>query len=469
MEALEVQDNRDGHRTMDHPIAASPSKAWCHAVITLSSMQSRTLFLLVASMFGIASTPVIAHPTAGGQLPPSHGNTTHQTLPPERIKATLAAYGRWLDRLDEKHVAAGLATAVVVNDKVVYEHTLGYADASTQQKVTPDTVFRLASLSKAFATALTAILVHDGKLSWNTRLVNVLPFFKLKSVPDTELATVGDILGQRLGLPRNTYDNKLEDNIPYEELVRKLDEVDMTCSVGRCYGYQNVAFSLIGDVIYTMTGDFFYRLVDKRIFYPLGMKTASYGREALESSKSWARPHRHRRGEWVPFEPKENYYRVAPAAGVNASLRDMEQWLIAQMGGRPDVLPASLLTVLHTPGVPTPVELHSTEWRRARLTAAHYALGWRVFEYGGETLIYHAGAVEGYRTMIGFFPKYHVGVVTMWNSPGAGPSGLMPMVFDSLLGLPHVDWAHVESDAPPATPTRRHHHHPSHRSVRRRH
>jgi beta-lactamase class C len=126
----------------------------------------------------------------------------------------------------------------------------------------------------------------------------------------------------------------------------------------------------------------------------------------------------------------------------------MEKWLIAQMGGRPDVLPTALLNVLHTPGVATPSELRATPWRRARLTDAHYALGWRVYQYGGETLIFHAGAVAGYRTMIGFFPKYHAGVVTLWNSTGPIPSGLMPMVFDGLLGLPHVDWAGIESDAP---------------------
>ncbi|PWK88481.1 serine hydrolase domain-containing protein [Fulvimonas soli] len=410
-------------------------------------MSFSKLSLLIAGLLGLAAPLHAAGPAAA---PPAAGAAAGTALPPQRVQETLAAYRQWLDRLDQRHAVAGLATAVVVNDKVVFEHTLGYANASSGEKVTPDTVFRLASLSKAFATGLTAILVADGKLSWDTHLVNVLPFFKLKSVPDTEQATVADILGQRLGLPRNTYDNMLEDDIPYEELVRKLDEVDLACGVGRCYGYQNVAFSLIGDVVYAMTGDFFYREVDKRIFYPLGMKTASYGRDALESSRSWARPHRPYGHSWVPFEPKENYYRVAPAAGVNASLHDMEQWLIAQMGGRPDVLTPAMLRTLHAPGVPTPVELHSTPWRRARLTAAHYALGWRVFEYGGETLVFHAGAVEGYRTMIGFFPRYHAGVVTMWNSAGPVPSGLMPMVFDSLLGLPHVDWAGVEGDAPAA-------------------
>jgi beta-lactamase class C len=103
--------------------------------------------------------------------------------------------------------------------------------------------------------------------------------------------------------------------------------------------------------------------------------------------------------------------------------------------------------------VATPTELHATPWRSARLKSAYYALGWRVYNYGGETLIYHAGAVAGYRTMIGFFPKYHAGVVTLWNSTGPVPSGLMPMVFDGLLGLPHVDWAGIEGSSKPASTT----------------
>lgn len=402
----------------------------------------------LVGVLGLACMPVRASSTA--TPPPASARATEasQTLPPARVQSTLADYQRWLDRLVERDAVAGLATAVVVDNKVVYEHTVGFADVATKQPVTPETVFRLASLSKAFATAITGLIVDDGKLSWDTKLVDVLPYFKLKDMQSADQATVSDILGQRLGLPRNTYDNMLEGDVSYEELVRKLDEVDMTCPVGQCYGYQNVAFAMIGDVLFARTGHFFYQLVDKRIFYPLGMRTASYGRAALETSASWARPHRGSAHGWVPFEPAENYYRVAPAAGVNASLRDMEKWLIAQMGGRPDVLPAPLLRELHKPGIDTPVELRATPWRRSRLTDAHYALGWRVYEYGGETLIFHAGAVAGYRTMIGFFPKYRAGVVTMWNSTGPTPGGLMPMVFDDLLGLPHVDWADLESDAP---------------------
>jgi beta-lactamase class C len=410
-------------------------------------MSFRSASLLVCALACTVAAPFAFAATPPQKPPVVHVDPEAVKLPADRVKDTVENYKRWLDAVEARDAAPALVTAIIVDDKVVYERAIGYANAKTKEPATPETVFRLASLSKAFATGVTAVLVRAGFLSWDTKLVDTLPYFKLKDVQAAQQATVRDILGQRLGLPRNTYDAMLEADAPYEELVRKLDEVDLSCKVGACYGYQNVAFSMIGDVIYAQTGDYFFRQVERRIFAPLGMTTASYGRDALEASKSWARPHRGGPHNWIPYEPNDSYYRVAPAAGVNASLRDMEQWLMAQMGGRPDVLPTPLLDVLHAPEVSTPSEERSQPWRRARVSDAHYALGWRVFRYANEDLVYHAGAVSGYRTMIGFFPKYHAGVVTMWNGAGPVPAGLMPMVFDSLLGLPHMDWAGIDGPA----------------------
>ena len=417
------------------------------------------VLISIAALLLVAATANARGRTRPSVLPqePTVVHTgPHASLPPARIDDALKNYDQWLDRVAASNRVSGLATAVIVDDKVRYERTLGYADAQTGAKVEPDTVFRLASLSKAFATALTGLLVRQGALSWDTRLADVLPFFRLKDVHATEEATVRDILGQRLGLPRNAYDNMLSEDVPYPELARKLDEVDMACAPGTCYGYQNVAFSLIGDVIYAKTGDFFYHLVEKWLFHPLGMRTASYGRDALESSASWARPHARVGERWMPFQPKEGFYNVPPAAGVNASIRDMEPWLIAQMGGRPQVLPDALLEVLHAPVIPTPSERVASPWRRARLSDAQYALGWRVYTYAGQTLIFHAGAVQGYRAEIGFFPKYHVGAVILWNCECALPAGLMPMLFDKMLGLSYEDWAGLDRPEPRAMPERKH-------------
>ncbi|MBB6184210.1 serine hydrolase domain-containing protein [Oleiagrimonas soli] len=404
-------------------------------------MTTRSIFPFLAS-FAAAATLLIPAPIHA--RPTVHSTAREARVTAAQLRASLEAYDGWLIELKQHDDIAGLATAVIADGHVAYERTLGYADVQAGTRVTPNTVFRIASLSKAFASALTGLLVDNGSLAWNTRLTDVLPFFDLSDSGATQQATVADILGQRLGLPRNTYDLQLEANIPYPQLARELDQVNLRCQVGTCYSYQNVAFSLIGDVIHARTGDFYGHEVERRLFLPLGMSTATYGLQGLENSASWARPHRHTRAGWRAFTPRETYYRVAPAAGVNASLRDMEQWLIAQMGGRPDVLPHALLRTLHTPGVATRSELYATPWRRARLKDAHYALGWRVYDYAGQTLIFHAGAVNGYRAMIGFLPEQKVGIVMLWNAGTPRPAGLFPMFLDRLLGLQARDWANLE-------------------------
>lgn len=368
----------------------------------------------------------------------------------------VADAGRWLETIDTSGQVAGLAVAIVKDDTVVLEHVSGYADWNTRTPVAATTVFRLASLSKGFASALAALVVGDDRLRWDTPVAELLPTFTLADIEGSQRLTVRDILSQRVGLPSNTYDRLLEADEPYPLLVERLKDVPMVCAVGACYNYQNISFSLIGDVTYAATGDFFYHQVEKRLFHPLGMTTATYGRDGLENSASWARPHRRVGDRFESFQPKENYYRIAPAAGVNASIRDMEEWLIAQMGGRPGVLPMPLLDLMHSPQIVTAHEQNTTPWRRARLLAAHYGLGWRVFDYAGETMVFHAGAVQGYRGVVGFLPRYRFGVVMLWNSESPLPSGLLPMVMDRYLGLPAVDWAGVEAASPiAAAPTRR--------------
>ena len=140
------------------------------------------------------------------------------------------------------------------------------------------------------------------------------------------------------------------------------------------------------------------------------------------------------------MRPKETYYRIPPAAGVNASIHDMAQWLIAQMGHRPDVLPPEVLAEIHSPQVETPGELRSSAWRRERLRAAYYGLGWRIYDYSGHTLVYHAGAVQGYRGIMAFLPEKDLGVVILWNSESTMPTALLPTLLDRALGIGGRAW-----------------------------
>jgi len=334
----------------------------------------------------------------------------------------------------------GLAVAIVQDGRILSARGYGVTDAHGGTPVDAHTVFRLASLSKSFAGTVTGILVNDGVLRWDSHLVDYVPDFKLSRPGAAEQVTVADLLSHRVGLTRNAYDRDLEANADVRSLTLRMANAPMTCAPGECYAYQNVAFSLIGDIVFAATGQFYSETVARRIFKPLGMHDASYGLEGLEASARWARPHVRGRGGWVPVSPKPNYYRVAPAAGVNASISDMAQWLIAQSGHRPDVLPAPLLATLHTPLVQTPSELRGSGWRRARLSSAGYALGWRVFDYAGHQVVFHGGAVQGYRTAMAMLPDRDLGIAILWNSESALPSGLLPTVLDRALGITGGQW-----------------------------
>lgn len=340
----------------------------------------------------------------------------------------------------------GLAMAIVQDGRILSARGYGITDVRAAEPVDAHTVFRLASLSKAFAGTVTGMLVSEGALRWDSKLTDFMPTMQLSQPGAAQQVTVADVLSHRVGLTHNTYDRDLEANVDYHSLVQKLAYAPMACRPGECYAYQNIAFSMIGDIVFAATGKFYADAVAHRIFKPLGMNDASYGLEGIESSPRWARPHVRGGNGWVSLMPKPSYYQVAPAAGVNASISDMAQWLIAQTGHRPDVLPASLLATLHAPVIATPSELRGSSWRRERLNAAGYGIGWRIYDYAGHRVVFHGGAVQGYRGVVAMVPERDLGIVILWNSESALPSGLLPTILDRAIGLSPGHWLDADTE-----------------------
>ncbi len=338
----------------------------------------------------------------------------------------------------------GLALAIVKDGKILTARGYGITDVQDAEPVNAHTVFRLASLSKSFAGTLTGMLVSEGALRWDSRVADFMPNLRFADPTAAQELTVAEVLSHRVGLTHNAFDRDIEAYVPYRDLVQRFAQAPMKCRPGECYAYQNVAFSLIGDIVYAVSGQFYNEAVASRVFKPLGMNDASLGLEGITASPSWARPHVRGRGGWVSLTPKPTYYRVAPAAGVNASISDMAQWLLAQTGHRPDVLPEPLLATLHSPVVATPGELRGSAWRRERLDGAGYGLGWRVYEYAGHRVVFHGGAVQGYRGAIALLPERDLGVAILWNSSSSLPGGLMPTILDNAIGLPYHAWLDID-------------------------
>ena len=347
----------------------------------------------------------------------------------------------------------GLSVAVVHDGDVRFLRTYGETEAGSGRPVDPDTVFRIASLSKGFASSLVGLAVSEDKLSLSAPVSGFAPQLALPRGGEKSL-TLADILSHRTGLPPNAYDNLLEAGILPEAILPEYRKVKPTCPVSDCYAYQNIPYDLSGRALASAYDAPFPALVEDRLFKPLGMKTASYGLGGLTRTDNWARPHTRKRqadlslpaNPWTKIEVKLPYYETPAAGGVNASIRDMAQWLNAQLGNVPEVLAPEVLDLIHAPQVSTPTETRRMREAMPDLRSSHYAYGWRVYDYAGQTVVAHGGTVDGYGAQIMFVPDLDLGIVVLSNSRSKRLWKIAPMFLDLVLGLPPKDWMDLVPD-----------------------
>ncbi len=332
----------------------------------------------------------------------------------------------------------GGAYIIVTPDTIASLGTTGKTRAGGSDAITANTVFRLASVSKTFAAELTALMVEQGKLTWQDPANRYTPAFRIKG--NTQRITLEDLLGHSTGIVGHAYDHLIEAGQHIEQILPKFAELSPVCAPSTCYTYQNVVFSLIEPAIQAVSQTSYAENLDIHIFKPLNMRTASTGLEALQESDNYARPHRKQRGRWVEVPVLPTYYRITPAAGVNASILDMGRWLQAQLGAYPDVISASVIESVTAPRLVTRGDLRRRYWRD-HLTSAHYGLGWRVYRWGEEELIYHGGWVSGFRADIAFSRQHNVGFAVLLNAEDSTASEISTtfweMFFAQASGLKH--------------------------------
>jgi beta-lactamase class C len=353
-----------------------------------------------------------------------------------------------LQRLMQDPAMVGLAVGVVEDGRIRFIKGYGTTIAGGNERVTPETVFRWASLSKGVAADMVASLANDGRLSLDDPVGRWATSLRLPA-GNENVATVANLLSHTLGLFGHAQDSKLEDGMEPHYLRGTLATLHNICVPGTCHAYQNVAYDAASEIVERVTGRPYGEVVQERFFAPLGMSGASTSRAGLMASPSWARPHvgGHPLG---PEEVNDIYYRVPAAGGINGSIKDLSIWMMAQMGLAANVLPPAVLAAVQAPRIRTPGENFRRRKFRERTPGSAYGLGWRVLDYAGHRVIGHHGGVRGYRSMILFDPRLHSGVVVLWNSASPRPNAIEYEVMDMIYRLPFHDW--LELDEPAAPP-----------------
>lgn len=326
----------------------------------------------------------------------------------------------------------GGAYVIVHGDTIIDQKHFGYTDKTKRRSIDDNTVFRLASVSKTFAATLTTMMAFEQHLSLSDPITKYVPNFKLAKAGDADKIKLAHILSQSSGLMPNAFDNLLHENWSMNKIINQFKRINPICKPNKCYGYQNITYGLLEQAIELSQPKSYEILLNERIFEPLNMKNASLGINVYQQKNiNTAKPHvlvkrkkiakknqeglSHYQYIWRTVKVSPDFYKVPAAAGVNASITDLSAWLMANLGYKPKVLSPSLLTALTTPKIKTKKDLNRRFWRQY-LTDAHYALGWRVYQFKGHPIIYHGGWVEGFRAEIGYCPTLNLGFAFLINA-----------------------------------------------------
>ena len=358
----------------------------------------------------------------------------------------LKGLDRYIEKARQAWQIPGLSIAIVYRDSVIFAKGYGVRELGKPEPVTPHTVFAIASNSKAFTAAALGMLVDEGKLSWDDRVVDHLPEFQLYDPFATRDMRVRDLLCHRSGLPTFGGDHLwIASTLDTREIMRRLRYLKPSAPLRARFQYQNLMFMVAGEVLRAVSGRSWAEFIQTRILEPLGMKESNTSIRFLKGHPQAARAHETIDGR-IRVVPYDSVDAVAAAGAINASVLDMTRWMrlnlnMGELEGKRlfSKRVAREMQTIHTP-IPVSEFEERTYGRRFR----GYGLGWNISDYHGHKIVQHGGGLTGMISLQTLVPEKQFGVMIMTNySPNSLPRALTYRILDELFGLPPRDWSRI--------------------------
>lgn len=346
----------------------------------------------------------------------------------------------------------GLAVAVVHGGKTVYAKGFGVKDATKSaddpaNKVDPDTVFQLASVSKPIGATVVAHQVGQKVITWDTPVVDKLPWFALADPVVTKMVAVSDLYSHRSGLPDHAGD-KLEDlGYGRRYVLERLRDYPLD-PFRISYAYTNFGLTAAAEAVAVASGKSWEDLSDEVLYRPLGMASTSSRFADFEARGDRALGHIRIDGGYAPRYTRDADPE-APAGGVSSSVNDLTHWLAMVLGngsynGRQIVDPDALLPAL------TP-QIVSSPPSEAAMRSGFYGYGFNVgTTSAARTQLSHSGAFElGAGTNFVIIPSADVAIVALTNATPSGIPETLTAEFADLVQFGEVreDWRKLYGDA----------------------
>jgi CubicO group peptidase (beta-lactamase class C family) len=345
----------------------------------------------------------------------------------------------------------GLALAIVKDGQPILLKGYGVRRLGTAAPVTPQTLFGIASNTKAFTAAALAMLVDEGKLAWDDPVTRHLPAFQLYDPYVTRELTVRDLLTHRSGLGLGAGDLMFfpPSTFTRDEIVERLRYIKPATSFRSKYAYDNCLYLVAGQIVPALTGQSWDELIKSRIFAPLGMTTSNTSVSDLAPDGDVATPHSLVDKVVTPVAP-HRLDNNAPAGGINSSIAEMSRWVLAQLeggvyrdaqGNEKRLFSPAQNKEMWSAQTLLPIADPPKELAALRPRFAAYGLGWGLRDYRGRKLVSHTGGLLGMVSQVVLVPEERLGIVVLTNQEqGAAFRAVTWRILDHFLGAPPVDW-----------------------------
>ena len=403
----------------------------------------------VSGCSGAAASDPTGSPTPGGaaSAAPMSGE-----IDAAGVERGLAALPRIIDRYLKQSTVPGLAIAVVYDGKVAYLEGFGLRQVGKTDKVDPDTVFQLASVSKPISSTVVAAAFTKklSKLGWDDAVHTTLPGLRLSDPWVEQHVTAADLFSHRTGLPDHS--GNLLEGLGYDRTTILAKHRFYPLKRFRDnYEYTNYGLTAGGEAIAAASGTTWEDLAQQVLFKPLGMSSSSYAFADLQKRTNRAAMHEQIDGKWVP-NLSADYDAQAPAGSVTSSARDLVAWVTMLLAeGKPVIDPGQLKRIWQ-PAIakPTLPAIGSP--------ASFYGLGWNInYEPTGELRASHSGGFGlGAATSVTIYPSKGLGVAAITNGPPVGLPEAITVEFTDIIRYgksTQEDWLAVIGPyvAPPVT------------------
>jgi CubicO group peptidase (beta-lactamase class C family) len=352
-----------------------------------------------------------------------------------------------IDSLVEKVLVTfdvpGIAVGIIKDDKLIHAKGYGVRSLRSKQKVDENTLFGVASNSKAFTAAALGMLVDEKKLKWDDKVTDYIPEFKLYNPYVTEEFTVRDLLTHRSGLGLGAGDLMMfpdGNNFTKKDIIHNLRYLKPVSSFRTKYDYDNNLYIVAGEVIERVSGMTWEDFVEKRMMQPLNMTQSAASIFRLKNKSNIISPHAPVNGkiEAIDIDWSET---ANAAGGIVSNVTDLSKWLIVQMnngkyGENKQLFSEEVhdemwspQTIINTRTVP-PYNTHFSS----------YGLGWFLSDVKGYKQVTHTGGLAGVVTQITLLPELKLGIIVLTNQQvGAAFTAVTNTIKDAYLGIKGMD------------------------------